>query len=324
MKNVEGYLGRWNPYLILAGFFVCALVFFSMCMTILQIEQPSEVIAGEVFEIVMQVDVSNDDDTGDPFFFIVGFLVPRAWNAVENTTVRFESGVGNSTMRLTTTDEIDGNTKLPWNLAFEKKLGIGENYGEVEWITFIADEAFKAPDGATGTVYIETKAGQDNMIAQLAYGITNQTWGFSDDNYDIVFTDCMQVIDGIGYPTNLCGPKPRKLVEQTTYTMDDLITIIFDAKEGDDFMRGASYIDLCAKAYSGDFVYTICDNEDAAALTYVGDDIWEITIWPRGYFNIPEGQNIDFMEVTFTNDKGNLVVANDDGSAFIIAPKCFD
>ena len=28
--------------------------------------------------------------------------------------------------------------------------------------------------------------------------------------------------------------------------------------------------------------------------------------------------------ITFTNDKGNLVVANDDGSAFIIAPKCFD
>ena len=118
MKNVEGHLCRWNPYRILAGFFVCALVFFSMCMTILQIEQPSEVISGEVFEIVMQVDVSNDDDTGDPFLFIVGFLVPRAWNAVENTTVRFESSVGNSTMRLTTNDEIDGNTKLPWTSAF--------------------------------------------------------------------------------------------------------------------------------------------------------------------------------------------------------------
>ena len=293
-------------------------------MTILQIDQPSVVSAGEAFEITMQVDVSKDDDTGDPFFLIVGFLAPRAWNAGVNTTVRFESSVGNSTMRLTTSDEIDGNTKLPWNSAFERKFGIGDNYGEVEWVTFIADEAFVAADGATGTVYITTKAGEDNMIVQLAYGISNQTWGFSDDNFDLVFTDCMQVIDGVGYPSNLCGPKPRQLVEQATFTMDDLITIVFDAKDGDDFMLGASFIDLCAKAYSGDLVYEICDNEDVAALNYMGDDVWEITLWPRSYFDIPENQDIDFMEVTFTNDKGNLVASNEDGSAFIIAPKCFD
>jgi len=227
-------------------------------------------------------------------------------------------------MRLTTSDEIDGNTKLPWNSAFERKFGIGDNYGEVEWITFIADEAFVAADGATGTVYITTKAGEDNMIVQLAYGISNQTWGFSDDNFDLVFTDCMQVIDGVGYPSNLCGPKPRQLVEQATFTMNDLITIVFDAKDGDDFMLGASFIDLCAKAYSGDLVYEICDHEDVAALNYMGDDVWEITLWPRSYFDIPENQDIDFMEVTFTNDKGNLVASNEDGSAFIIAPKCFD
>jgi hypothetical protein len=324
MKNFKGHRFEWNPYRALAAFFVCMLLIFSMCMTILQIDQPSEVSAGEVFEIVMQVDVSKDDDTGDPFFLIVGFLAPRAWNAGGNTTVRFESSVGNSTMRLTTSDEIDGNTKLPWNSAFERKFGIGDNYGEVEWITFIADEAFVAADGATGTVYITTKAGEDNMIVQLAYGISNQTWGFSDDNFDLVFTDCMQVIDGIGYPSNLCGPKPRQLVEQATFNMDDLITIVFDAKDGDDFMLGASFIDLCAKAYSGDLVYEICDNEDVAALNYMGDDVWEITLWPRSYFDIPENQDIDFMEVTFTNDKGNLVVSNEDGSAFIIAPKCFD
>ena len=293
-------------------------------MTILQIDQPSVVSAGEAFEITMQVDVSKDDDTGDPFFLIVGFLAPRAWNAGVNTTVRFESSVGNSTMRLTTSDEIDGNTKLPWNSAFERKFGIGDNYGEVEWVTFIADEAFVAADGATGTVYITTKAGEDNMIVQLAYGISNQTWGFSDDNFDLVFTDCMQVIDGVGYPSNLCGPKPRQLVEQATFNMDDLITIVFDAKDGDDFMLGASFIDLCAKAYSGDLVYEICDHEDVAALNYMGDDVWEITLWPRSYFDIPENQDIDFMEVTFTNDKGNLVASNEDGSAFIIAPKCFD
>ena len=293
-------------------------------MTILEIDQPSVVNAGEAFEITMQVDVSKDDDTGDPFFLIVGFLAPRAWNASVYTTVRFESSVGNSTMRLTTSDEIDGNTKLPWNSAFERKFGIGDNHGEVEWVTFIADEAFVAADGATGTVYITTKAGEDNMIVQLAYGISNQTWGFSDDNFDLVFTDCMQVIDGIGYPSNLCGPKPRQLVEQATFTMNDLITIVFDAKDGDDFMLGASFIDLCAKAYSGDLVYEICDHEDVAALNYMGDDVWEITLWPRSYFDIPENQDIDFMEVTFTNDKGNLVVSNEDGSAFINAPKCFD
>ncbi|MBT5507201.1 MAG: DUF4961 domain-containing protein, partial [Flammeovirgaceae bacterium] len=70
----------------MAVFFVCMLLIFSMCMTILQIDQPSVVSAGEAFEITMQVDVSKDDDTGDPFFLIVGFLAPRAWNAGVNTT----------------------------------------------------------------------------------------------------------------------------------------------------------------------------------------------------------------------------------------------
>jgi hypothetical protein len=324
MKNFKGHRFEWNPYRAMAVFFVCMLLIFSMCMTILQIDQPSVVNAGEAFEITMQVEVSKDDDSGNPFFLVVGFLAPRSWSTATNTSVRFESSVGNSSMRLTTNDEIDENTKLPWNTAFLRRFGIGDNYGEVEWVTFIADEAFAAAAGATGTVYITALPGEDNMIVQLAYGISNQTWGLGDDNFDLVFTDCMEVINGKGYPSNLCGPKPRQLVEQATFTMDDLITIVFDAKEGDDFMLGASYVDLCAKAYSGDQVYEICNHEDVAALNYMGDDVWEITFWPRSYFDIPEDQDIDFMEVTFTNDNGNLVVTNIDGSAFIIAPKCFD
>ena len=77
-------------------------------MTITQIEQPSQVTAGERFTVTMDVEIKEDDDTGDPFFLTVGLLVPRSWAASESTTVWFESTVGNSTMRPTTPDEIDG------------------------------------------------------------------------------------------------------------------------------------------------------------------------------------------------------------------------
>ena len=35
-----------------------------------------------------------------------------------------------------------GTPNCPGILHFERRFGIGDNYGEVEWVTFIADEAF--------------------------------------------------------------------------------------------------------------------------------------------------------------------------------------
>lgn len=318
-----------NPYRLVAFLFVLGLMVFTMCMTILSVDQPTAVDANETFQITVQVDVEDDDqpdndDTGDPYGFVFSILAPRAWAAASITTVRFESTVGNTAMRLVNPDEIDSDTKTPWNEAFLSKFGTGENYGEVEWITFIAEENFSAPTGATGTVFIETTAGPDNLITQMGYGISNDIWGLSDDNFDVFFTDCMTVSNGSGFPQNLCGPRPRQLVEQSTFTLDDLITIVFDASEGDNSLVGASAVYFCATATSGSTAFEICEVSDETKFEFLGNDIWELTIWPRSYFGIPEGDPIDFLQVSFTNASGSIEIRNSDGSQFVIPPKCFD
>ena len=162
---------------------------FSNCLTIVSNSQPDTAMVGET--ITLTIDAEITDDAGDQLVF--GFLAPRAWKAAENTTVAFTSSIGNSNMSLMPTEEVDPENKLPWVDQVQDRVGFGQNYGEVEWIMFKADKKIIPPESTdednpvTGTVTIQTRVGNSNMITQLGYFLGDALWGYLNDDNNSTF-----------------------------------------------------------------------------------------------------------------------------------------
>lgn len=317
----SGHLGKLIFCLLLT-------ILLPNCLNIKNNTQPATAMIGE--EITLTLEVEITDKAGDQL--VLGFLTPRAWKASENTTVSFESTIGNSNMSLMPKDEVDPENKLPWVEQVRDRVGFGENYGEVEWTMFKADQKFTPPDGTdennpvTGTVTIKTKVGDSNMITQLGYFLGDALWGYLNDDGNSTFffaEECIEIIGGNGQAQNLCGPAPRKLVDLETYTFDDLLTITFDAQEDQTALIGASKVFFCSEAVHEFGTDMVCEQSQKTEMRSIGPDLWQLTIWPESFYNIPEGSNIQEILANFQDEFGNTIVRDVSGNDFQILAKCF-
>ncbi len=297
------------------------------CFEITGADQPAKALVGE--EITIDVDVKLSGKDGSTLVF--GFLAPKAWKPAEVTSVSFSSTIGNGTMSLMPPDEVDAENKLPWAPQIREKVGFGQNYGEVEWIVFKADQDLTPPGNTspenpvTGVVTVKTRAGASNMIAQLGYFVGEAVWGYLEgDNSNFFFSgECIEITGADGQPQNLCGPAPRKLVNLETYTFNDILTIIFDAQEDSTALIGANKVFFCSRAIHEGGVGEACDFSAKTEMTRVGEDLWNLTLWPKSYYNIPEGSGISEILANFQDETGGVIVRDVSGNDFQILEKCF-
>jgi len=297
------------------------------CYEITEVRQPETVNVEETFTIEVDVELTGKDGE----ILIVGFLAPRAWNPVANTTVSFTSTIGNSSMSLMPPGEVDAENMMPWLTQIADREGIGSNYGEVEWVVFKADKniappASTSPDApVNGTVFIETKAGSANVIAQLGYFIGEGVWGYLNDGNNSLsyFAEpCIEVTGASGQAQNLCGPAPRQLIGLTTYTFDDILTITFDAQEDETELIGAGSVFFCSTAVYEGGESEVCSMDRGTEMTKVGDDLWSLTIWPPAYYDLEEGIQIGEILCSFRDGSGTIV-QDPSGNDFQILAKCF-
>ena len=117
--------------------------------------------------------------------------------------------------------------------------------------------------------------------------------------------------------TDLTGPAPTftAFINPEGYMFDDIITVRFDAKEGLDGGNTALYnvgaVNMNATALLGDGTTIVkADRDAASSMTLVGNNIWEITLWPPGYFGVSAGNIITEMHLSFSNPDGSIIVRN--------------
>ena len=309
---------------------VVVLILVVSCIEIISINQPDTATVGETITITLDAEVTGKDGST----LVLGFLAPRSWRPLENTTASFESTIGNSSMSLMPADELDPNFNRPWKEQITERVGIGDNYGDVEWVVFKADNDFIPPDNTsednpvTGTITIKTKVGPTNMKAQLGYFLGDALWGYlkdSDNNSTFKFASkCIEIVGAAGSAENLCGPAPRKLVESATFTYDDILTIIFDAQEDSTALIGADKIFYCSAAEHDMGISEVCEYSLKTEMTRTGPDTWRLTLWPRSYYNIPTGSNINGITANFQSENGQTIVVDlNTNSNFQLIPKCF-
>ena len=315
-KKIKGQ--KITAVLLLFTFFL-----LTMCVQITGITQPSSVSAGQLIDIRVDVTVVPDDD--DTKNLIFGFLAPTSWDVETGTTLTYTSTVGDGTMSLVSTAEVASNSaeNLAWAEEMTTLFGTGDNTEEMKWVVFKSDDALTGAGGEniTGQVQLKVTVGPNILTTQLAYGATLTDYGFVEDVYGLGYGDYFDV----SFADNSLEVSEAVAVtyQPQSYTIDDVITINYDAKEGFSGLLGASQVYLCASAMVGGVLTTVCDNNSALAMTNEGNDMWSLNMWPRNLFNVAVGSTLTDFTFSFTNEAGDVIIRDANTTQdFVLIDNC--
>jgi hypothetical protein len=270
-----------------------ALAVFLVCCSIVisELDQPTTGIAGQVLPITAHCTVSTNIQNSPILAnYIIGFLMPKGWDAGANTTVTYHSSLGDGTMQrmpasILEPESIGNGTNLSYSAAMLKKFGIGQNLvSDMEWVVFRSNQQISIPNvyTITGQIDLKITAGIDGntTIFKPAYVICESVDGLN--HWDANTPD-------YGY---LNGPR---------------LTI---TGPGD-------IVDLC------DPLLTSLDPPKALLTqTSSNSGLYKITFWPRSFFSLPAGETATQMIYHIIDASGNRVGFADTDDAFSYKFKC--
>ncbi|MEO6150612.1 MAG: DUF4961 domain-containing protein [Mucilaginibacter sp.] len=303
------------------------------------VSYPTSANAGEV--ITIKVETSFTPAYVGSGRLIVGFLAPKAWHAGEvgNTVVTYASGKGyydpvgvEQPMSLIPADEkptIADEDKevyggLNWSQAMLQKSRFGNNINnpDMEWVVFWSNKTYRINPSDRDeletemkfpvTIIIKNKVGAQNTLVKLGVVISATGLNINDKTlnfYAQVFTNCFQVKNGTRPELNYCDPN---IVSTFPPQGDenDLVSINYDLTvsrirfppEGD----GKVY--LLANAFTKSAPTVAIPPVGATKKPFVKLDDFKgrIEIWPKAYFGIPNGEQMDRIEYFLTNSTGSV------------------
>ena len=335
------------------SYFWIAVILFGLiianCLQIDSVTQPETAAVGEEITITVNA-TAGETNNNTQYVLIFGILAPKSWDIRSNATVTYDSDwdggtkphlPGSGTMILDdetlakyyqkSKDENGEESGNTWATDAYTYVGTGENYGLMEWVVFISEAQIRTDDPMTmpGTVFVTLTEGDGHTGTQLGYFLAHHQDGFETGSWDKFFPDCMAITGASPGSTDLCGPEPVNTIafQPDKFSYNDLITIKFDAKIGKDGdsteLIGASEVYLCANATYTGGTSVICDNSSALQMTAMGDEIWEIMIWPRGLLDIPGDADISEIGFSFKNGDGSIEVKHpNSGEDFLVIPNC--
>lgn len=325
---------------------VCALfalaVFLVCCsIEISQLDQPTTGIAGQVLPITAHCTVSTNI-SNSPILanYIIGFLMPKGWNAGANTTATYISTLGNGNMEemppsILETESINNGTNLSYSAAMLKKFGIGQNLvADMEWVVFRSTQQISIPNVVTITGEIDLKitAGIDGntTIFKPAYVICESVDGISHFNSttpDYGYLNGPRLtVTGPGDVVDLCDPLLTSLDPPKSLD-NDFLTLTYNEKlDTANKVKGPNFY-LCV-----DTVITsdnkkltgFCTQSPKSILTQTTSNsgLYKITFWPRSFFSLPAGETASEMIYHIIDANGNKVGFADTDEAFTYKFKC--
>ena len=320
----KGKLMRLTAYLML---FLLAW----SCVFLDDIEYPETATAGETATFSMNVRIEPAEDASNARL-VVGYLVPKSWDAANNTTVTYTSNVdeGVQTSSLIPEGNLPKNGNgLTWQEGIKEQFGFGPNVlNDMEWVVFWTDKVYNVSNGEkiNAKFKLETKLGTENLRVKLGFFINDTGDGLSGDTKraKALFSDCIEVTGGDGAVTDFCELHLNS-AQPVTATKDDILTFKFQGDVSENALNGASEIFFCATAYTDNGnSYTVCDLGPSSKMRKESDfgNTYSITFWPGGYFNIPAGESITRIEYSFKNKDGSIEVIDNNASLFQYFFKC--
>jgi len=307
------------------------LLLLAGCVFLDGVDQPTTAKAGEEMTIVMhnRIDVADGGRTG--VRLMIGFLAPKSWAAATTSNITYTTNsYGNGKMVPIPSSVTTGG--VTWPVALKNRFGMGGNYmtDDLEWVVFWTEQAFNVPQGVKDNIDVKMiiKPGPENMQFKTGYFLGNSADGLSDvfgsnNVYKCMFKDCFSITDGDGDIIDFCNPQIAAVTPGVA-TDNDFLTVSFDPDIVPTALNGIANIYFCAKGYTSDGqILDACTQTDDSKLkSYTGKKS-AITIWPRAYFNMQEGQTLTKIEYFFTDATGTVKVGFGNTAApFVYTFKC--
>lgn len=307
----------------------CA-AFMTACMYLdsLNVDQPQpdgtmapRIKVGETatFVVTGHVDVSGDRDDADILVFAM--LAPRSWNIRYNVVPTYRA-----TEALDWDDEqtmsVIPNTSSPknmpgytWPEALMERFGLGPNrFNDMEWVAWQADVPVWIYNGGHPQyeITIKCKVSDDNLTANLGFFVNDVADGMTGDDkyYKVAYSDPFTVYGGIGEEIDFSKLR-FNTVEPSRALQDDLITFTFsgDAYENDLIEAEAIFFEGTAYTASGaQYTVNARNEETLMRRENTFTHTYTTTLWPMGFFNVPEDETITHIDYVFTNRDGSKVV----------------
>lgn len=202
-----------------------------------------------------------------------------------------------------------------WPDALMERFGVGTNVlNDMEWVAFKSDKGYHLNNGDKPYFEVTVKCyvGMQNLRARLGFFINRDDDGLSQDDryFKASFSDPFTVENGTGTYIDFCTYH-YNAVEPLESNQNDFITFSFigSAHMNDLSATGEVYFNAVAHTDAGNTyevmardASTLMKRENSYSSTY------KKTIWPAGYFGVPEGETITKIEYQFVNADGTIVI----------------
>lgn len=311
MKKI---LIKLNKKYVVKVMLLSMFLLLTMCVAITNVSQPAEASAGQLINISVDISVLTEVDDSQNLIF--GFLAPVSWDAENLTTATYTSSVGDGTMSIAPAGEMDSASVagLPWSADMATLFGLGENTEEMVWYVFKSDEVLVGANATTitGQVQLSVVIGPNVLNAELGYLAALKGYGINADDHSI----------SMGHPIEVTPTVAVTYLPQS-YTIDDVININYDAKEGFSGLLGTGQVYLCASAMVDGVLTTACDNNNALAMTNEGNDTWSLMMWPKNLFHVDASATLTGFTFSFTNEAGDIIIRDANTTQdFVLQENC--
>lgn len=305
--------------------FIAAAVLTFSCMEIVDIIFPDNPKVDSEIEITVITKLTTETDETSKMIFAA--LFPKSWKAPSTisatlTTSGYDkqgyTDVKDQPMTLVNSTDVEPVTQLPWVTAYQSKIGFMENKGDVEWVVFESAETFIINDKVstepiTGTVKLKVKTGPDNIKYFFAAGMCTKRSGFGAKDGRYKENETAKVLEvtggsGASYDFTVL---PLMSTVPGVLRYGDMFSICFESKVEDEAteLYGESQIYLCGEATASDGSKYVVDKTSEDNLMKKKSDVsYYRYIYPKQFFNVPEGKEIVNIEVYFTNKDKSVVV----------------
>lgn len=315
-------------------FLLMLLVFACVELDSIDINQGTEeepkywVNAGDVATFTLKGHINNQATSDETDVrLVVAILVPTSWNARQNTVVTYDPTMLDtettplSMSPIPVSDSPTNQPGLTWDAALKNRYGVGTNVlNDMEWVAFQTDKVYTLPthNNPEFTVHIKCKTGPKNLKAHIGFFINSSKDGLSNDEQYFkmqMSEECFQVVNGTGVEIDFCEYHFNQM-EPLAALQDDYITFTFrgDTHDNELINADAIYINATAITESGRR-YEIHEKTSKTLMKKEGTDfsnVYSMTMWPTGFFNVDEGEIITKIEYIFTNADGTVVVNQSD------------
>lgn len=286
-------------------------------------EMVAYIKAGEVATFTFSGTISIEGDASNETF-IVAFLAPRSWNVRQNATVtykedRYNPEINNRMIAMQDSEQPANYKGMTWSAALKKKYGVRSNVlNDMEWIAFKSDNYEKVNGTINFTVTIKCNSGKSNLKFRPSFFINHSSDGLGGNNerYDVKDADdCFEVVEGLGAVIDFCSTHYYQ-IEPLSALQDDYVTFTFQGDINTNDLTKFENVYIEATAYTIEGKTYVINEKSTKTLMKRETKLprYNITLWPGGFFNIPEGETISRIEYIFTNEDGTVSISQSDDS----------